>query len=332
MLQRPRGVEHRLPILGDDGRMRGTDQAPSVLLEDFLTDLELLKGRSPNTVAGYRRDVARYLEFLKTKAGGSPSTLDQVSPKAIEAYIASLGKEGEFGPLAPASIRRSVSAVRSFHRWALCERRTQLDPWASIRPPKGTQPLPKAMTVSQVGQLLAAALAGDDPKSLRDAALLELLYATGARVSEVTALVGDDIEYGENLAAVRLTGKGRKERLVPVGSHAARAIQAYQVRSRPVLAARGKGVPQLFLNLRGAPLSRQSAWEIISETARRADLPRISPHTLRHSFATHLLEGGASVREVQELLGHSSVQTTQIYTRMSPTVLLEVYRSTHPRA
>jgi integrase/recombinase XerD len=215
---------------------------------------------------------------------------------------------------------------------------TANDNAARVKPPKPPRRLPKAITVAQIEALLqssgpeatdedAMAL---DPIKVRDRAILELLYATGARVSEVVSLDVDDLV---DQTMVRLFGKGSKERIVPVGSYAQRAVEAYLVRVRPVLAKLGKGTPAVFLNQRGSRLSRQSIWQIISDAAAAAKLgAEVSPHTLRHSFATHLLEGGADVRVVQELLGHSSVATTQIYTLITVDALREVYSTAHPRA
>ena len=205
------------------------------------------------------------------------------------------------------------------------------DAAAEVRAPKQGSHLPKALSVDQVSRLLDAAHSAPGAAGLRDAALLELLYATGARVSEAVGLAVDDIDLDDEAPVVRLFGKGRKERLVPLGSYAKDALGAYLVRGRPELAARGSHA--VFLNKRGAAMSRQSAWEAIRRAASAAGLEAgVSPHTLRHSFATHLLEGGASVRDVQELLGHASVQTTQIYTKVTVAALREVYWTTHPRA
>ena len=231
-----------------------------------------------------------------------------------------------------------LAGVRGLHKFWLLENLTSGDPAAAVKPPKSPRSLPKAITVEQVEKLLAssgpdpadeAAIAAD-PVRVRDRAMLELLYATGARISELINLDLDDLV---DPTLVRLFGKGSKERIVPVGGYAQRALQAYLVRTRPSLVGQGKGTPALFLNQRGGRLSRQSAWAIISEAARVAELPgEISPHTLRHSFATHLLEGGADVRVVQELLGHSSVATTQIYTLVTVDKLREIYGTAHPRA
>jgi integrase/recombinase XerD len=222
-----------------------------------------------------------------------------------------------------------LSTVRGFHRFLLEEGRVEVDAARDIRPPKQPSTLPKAITVDQVAALLAAT-DGDELDQLRDKALLELMYATGARVSEAVGLNVDDVIDTD---VVRLTGKGAKQRIVPLGSYAQAAVGAYLVRARPVLSARGRATPALFLGMRGARLSRQNVWLIIRAAAERAQLGvEISPHTLRHSFATHLLAGGADVRVVQELLGHSSVATTQIYTLVTADALRDVYVTAHPRA
>lgn len=302
----------------------------------FLDDLRVTRGASVNTEENYRRDLRKYADFL-VSTSDSDVVEDgkirwaSVGAAHVEAFVAYLSVEQE-RPLAPSSVTRHLSAVRSFHRWLLQEGITKDNPAADVSAPKAPQTLPKGLTVEEVTRLLDVPT-DDTPRALRDRAFLEFLYATGARVSEVTGLVVDDVVHTPEVPVVRVMGKGRKERLLPIGGPARAALDAYLVRGRPALAQKGKGSPALFLNLRGSPLSRQSGWEIIASAAVAADLEgRVSPHTLRHSFATHLLEGGASVREVQELLGHASVATTQIYTKATAQTLTEVYRSTHPRA
>jgi integrase/recombinase XerD len=219
--------------------------------------------------------------------------------------------------------------VRGLHRFVLREGIADDEPTRRLRPPKLPQRLPKALTIDEVQRLLDAP-DSESPAGIRDRALLELLYATGARVSEAVALDLDDVTHGDIL---RVRGKGDKERIVPLGSYARDAVDAYLVRVRPTLAARGRATSKLFLGMRGAPLSRQSAWLVIQQAAERAQLTaHVSPHTLRHSFATHLLQGGADVRVVQELLGHASVATTQIYTHVTADTLRDMYLTAHPRA
>lgn len=236
----------------------------------------------------------------------------------------------EHPPLSASSAGRAIVAVRGLHRFAVREGWAATDPSREVRPPAAAQRLPKAIGVDEVTALLDA----PDPDTalgLRDRALLELLYGTGARISEAVGLDVDDLDRAEGL--VRLSGKGGKQRIVPVGSYAARAVETYVVCGRPALAANGRGTPALLLNARGGRLSRQSAWTVLQAAVARAGLTReVSPHTLRHSFATHLLEGGADVRVVQELLGHASVTTTQLYTLVTVDALREVYAGAHPRA
>ncbi len=316
-------------------------------LRGYLDHLSVERGVARNTLLSYRRDLQRYLHFL---AAAGRTSAAQVTATDVSDFLVCLrtGADGH-PPLAASSAARAVVAARGWHRFLLNEGATEADPSRDVRPPSPARRLPKALPVESVTRLLDAA--GDDgPRGLRDRALLELLYATGARISEAVGLDVDDIDMGVAGAAggttrprrrppsvVRLHGKGSKERLVPVGSFALRAVEAYLVRGRPAPGASGRPVApgaRLFLNIRGGRLSRQSAWQVLADTARRAGLPAagVSPHTLRHSFATHLLEGGADVRSVQELLGHASVTTTQIYTLVTVDALREVYATSHPRA
>lgn len=287
------------------------------------------RGLAANTLLSYRRDLRRYVGFL---ASDAVCSLSDVTELTVAEFLASLrAGSGHHSPLSATSAARTVVAVRGLHRFALREGLTAFDPSARVRPPTPARRLPKAISVQEVSQLLAAAGSGDTALSLRDQALLELLYGTGARISEVVGLTLDELDRVEGL--VRLDGKGGRQRIVPVGSYALRAVEAYVVRGRPALAVAGKGTPALFVNARGGPLSRQSAWAVLKAAAGRAGLTvEVSPHTLRHSFATHLLDGGADVRVVQELLGHASVTTTQIYTLVTVDRLREVYAGAHPRA
>lgn len=298
---------------------------------EWCDHLRSERGASVHTVSNYQRDIDRYCENLEVQG---IENFDDISAEIIEAHLAALRSGALTGrPAAASSVARAASSIRSFHRFCLREGLTAVDPSAQLVIPKQALRLPKALTINQVSALLAAAHASDDPVSIRDAALIEILYATGARISEAIELAMDDIDLDAELPVVRLFGKGRKERLVPIGSYAREALGAYLVRSRPILASRGGGAVTVFLNKRGAPLSRQSAWEAIGLYAKAAGIEEhVSPHTLRHSFATHLLEGGANVRDVQELLGHASVQTTQIYTKVTAQTLREVHRMAHPRA
>ncbi|HLP23136.1 MAG TPA: site-specific tyrosine recombinase XerD [Microbacteriaceae bacterium] len=301
--------------------------AISTAVDAWLRYQTLERQLAGNTIAAYRRDLARYVRFL---ADSGRHDFTEVSITDVAAFTRSL--DG----LKPASLARMVSTVRGLHRFLADEGRIPRDVTVDITPPKLPARLPKALSVDQVAQLLGAT-DGDEPARLRDKALLELLYATGARISEVVALDVDDLlgggVDGSAAEAVRLTGKGSKQRMVPVGSFARAAIDAYLVRARPLFAREGRGTPALFLGVRGARLSRQNAWLILQGAAERAQLgAHVSPHMLRHSFATHLLQGGADVRVVQELLGHASVATTQIYTALNVDTLREMYLTSHPRA
>ncbi|HEY0248226.1 MAG TPA: site-specific tyrosine recombinase XerD [Gryllotalpicola sp.] len=291
----------------------------------YLRHVALERGLAKNTVASYRRDLASYTDWL---AGQGILTLDEVQPATLSAYARYLGSRTE-RPLIAASIARMLSTVRSMHRFLAAEGRTAADASRELRTPKKPLRLPKAIPQADVTALIETA-AGDDVVALRDRALLELLYATGARVSEAVDLDVDDVTDRD---IVRLTGKGDKQRIVPLGSYARAALDAYLVRARPLLSGRGPATPALFLGVRGRRVSRQNAWLILKKAAERAGLKQeISPHTLRHSFATHLLEGGADVRVVQELLGHASVATTQLYTLVTADTLRDVYTQAHPRA
>lgn len=292
----------------------------------WLDHLAVERGVSDNTLSNYRRDVERYLDWL---ADTGKTDLGEVASTDLEDYVADLrrGGDGKKG-LAASSASRALVVARGLHKFAVSEGVVAADVAAGVSPPKLGEKLPDTLSIDEVGTLLDAC-PDETPTQLRDKALLEILYATGARISEVLALVVDDI--GETRDFIKVTGKGDKQRVVPVGGAAQRALEAYLVRGRPALSA-GKS-HAVFLNKRGGALSRQSAWTIIKDAASRAGLDKaISPHTMRHSFATHLLEGGADVRTVQELLGHASVTTTQIYTHVTPENLREVWTSSHPRS
>ena len=295
----------------------------------YLDHLAVERGLATNTLGAYRRDLRRYVDFLRERGVDDP---DRVRESEVTDFLAAIrtGDDGS-APLSASSAARTVVAVRGFHRFLVLEGRTSIDPAGQVQPPSTPKRLPKAISLDAVERVLAAAGPPDTPTGLRDRALLELLYGCGARISEAVGCAVDDLDQAEGL--VRLHGKGSKQRVVPIGSYAVAAVGAYLVRGRPTLAARGKGTPAVFLNARGGPLSRQSAWAVLAGAADRAGLTgRVSPHTLRHSFATHLLEGGADVRVVQELLGHASVTTTQLYTQVTADTLREVYTATHPRA
>lgn len=295
----------------------------------WLDHLRVERGVSIHTLRAYRRDLGRYADYLTTRGVSDPAA---VAERDISDFLAALREgDADHPPLAPSSAARTLVAVRGFHKFLALEGDTQSNVAAAVQPPRPPARLPKAISIDEVERLLSAASTGDTPAALRDRALLELLYGVGARVSEATGLDVDDVDLEQDL--VRVFGKGGKERLIPLGQYAKEALIAYLVRARPVLVAAGKGTPALFVNQRGGRLSRQSVWNIIQACGQRADLSaHLSPHTLRHSFATHLLDGGADVRVVQELLGHASVTTTQIYTMVSATHLREVFAAAHPRA
>ncbi|ALE84104.1 recombinase XerD [Pseudonocardia sp. HH130629-09] len=299
------------------------------MAEDYLDHLAVERGRAQNTLRSYRLDLGRYLDHLDHLGR---TELTQVAEADVAAFVAAL-RTGE-RPLAASSAARALAAVRGLHRFALHEGLTPTDVAAGVTPPALGSRLPSALSVDQVDQLLAGCVS-DGPVGLRDRALLELLYSTGARISEVVGADLDDLD--PDARTILLHGKGNKQRIVPVGRPALAAVDAYRVRARPALAARGTGSPVLLLNARGNRLSRQSAWHVLRAAAEASGLPgdvvaTVSPHTLRHCFATHLLSGGADVRVVQELLGHASVATTQIYTHVTVDTLREVYATAHPRA
>lgn len=294
----------------------------------YLDHLVVERGTARNTLDSYARDLRRYAAHL---AAGCVTRFADVTPAHVTSFGAAL-REGdeEHRPLAASSAARALVAVRGLHKFAHADGITERDPAREVRPPAPAKRLPKALPVADVLKLLDTP-PPDGERALRDRALLELLYSTGARISEAVGLDVDDVDDADR--TVLLDGKGGKQRLVPIGRPAVEALHAYLVRARPVLAAHGRGTSAMFLNVRGSRLSRQSAWQVLKDTAERAGITAdVSPHTLRHSFATHLLEGGADVRVVQELLGHASVTTTQVYTLVTVNTLREVYATAHPRA
>jgi integrase/recombinase XerD len=298
---------------------------PGDVVEAFLHHLAVERGSAANTLRAYRTDLARYLDHL---AARGIDDLAAVREADVAAFVPAL-RSGP-APLAASSAGRALAAVRGLHRFALREGLVPDDAARDVTPPALPVRLPRALSVDEVEQLLAGCI-GDGPGPLRDRALLELLYSTGARISEAVGIDLDDLDT--DARTVLLRGKGGKQRVVPVGRPALAAVDAYLVRARPALAVRGRGSPALLLNARGARLSRQSAWHVLRGAADAAGLTaQVSPHTLRHCFATHLLAGGADVRVVQELLGHASVSTTQVYTHVTVDTLREVYATSHPRA
>jgi integrase/recombinase XerD len=300
-------------------------------LRTYLDHLAVERGLAANTLTSYRRDLRRYADFLDERG---VADLDQVDEQAVSAFLMRL-REGDddHPPLSATSAGRTVVAVRGFHKFCVADGLATADPAAGVRPPAPARRLPKALPLADVEAILEASGSAGTTLALRDRALLEVLYGTGARISEAVGLDVDDVDRVDGTVVLR--GKGAKERIVPIGTYALAAVDAYLTRARPELAS--VGTPDragaLFLNARGGRLSRQSAWTVLVKTAERAGVTRdVSPHTLRHSFATHLLEGGADVRVVQELLGHASVTTTQIYTLVTVDNLREVFAVAHPRA
>ena len=338
-----------MPGPGEALAVNGVDRA----MTDYLQHVGVERGLAANTLSAYKRDLARYANFLAAQGVSGPR---DITRHHVTAFVQALsdGSDGA-SALNVRSAARTVVAVRGLHKFWALEGITTADPASEVHPPMPGRRLPKAITVDEVTRILEAA-GTDTATGLRDRALLEFLYSTGARISEAVGLDVDDVSLDSTAtdststdgvapdgvapdgavgepAIVRLFGKGSKERLVPLGSYGARAINAYVVRGRPLLASKGKGTPALFLNARGGRISRQSAWTILKTAAEKANITKdVSPHTLRHSFATHLLEGGADVRVVQELLGHASVTTTQVYTLVTADTLREVYAAAHPRA
>jgi integrase/recombinase XerD len=301
-------------------------------VREYLRYLVVERGLAANTVESYERDLRRYTEHL---AGRRRDALGDVRVADVAGFLAALrGGDEDHPPLAVSSAGRALVAVRGLHAFALAQGMCAEDPARDVAPPAPASRLPKAISIGEVERLLeAAGSTGDpDPRVLRNRALLEFLYGTGARISEATGLDLRDLDLSSD-PAVLLAGKGGKQRFVPVGSYAVRALQAYLVRGRPALAAGARRpCDAVFLNARGGRLTRQGAWGVLCEAADRCGKKGVSPHTLRHSFATHLLDGGADIRVVQELLGHASVTTTQVYTLVTVDKLREVYAAAHPRA
>lgn len=298
------------------------------LCQSYLNHMAIERGAAYSTLRSYTRDLIRYGRYLALR--GITRIVDVRSLDVVGFLAALRDGDEEYRGLAESSVARALIAARGLHRFALTEGIVEVDVAAEVSPPAPPLRLPKALPVGDVLRLLEQA--GDHTVSgLRDRALVEVLYSCGARISEITGMDVDDVSAEQR--TVRLNGKGGRQRIVPIGRPALEALDAYLVRARPELARHGRGTPAVFLNSRGTRLSRQTAWHGLKSAARRAGLSEtISPHTLRHSFATHLIEGGADVRVVQELLGHASVTTTQIYTLITVNTLREVYVGAHPRA
>jgi integrase/recombinase XerD len=304
--------------------------ALSASLAEYDTWLRVERGLAPNSLAAYRRDLRRYADYLRRRGEHDPAA---VTEGVVAAYVDELrdARDEEGGPrYAPSSIARAVAAVRSFHRFCVEEGLVRSDPSEDIGGPRVPQGIPKALTEEEVEALLTA-VPGDDPRAQRDRAILETLYAGGLRISELVGLEVADLDLRDGVA--RVLGKGSKERVVPLGRTARAALTEYLGHGRPALERSGARHPAGFLNARGGRLTRQGAWLIVRAAGDRAGLgDRLFPHVLRHSCATHMLDHGADIRVVQELLGHASLSTTQVYTRVSPERLRAVYDLAHPRA
>ncbi|POO04834.1 site-specific tyrosine recombinase XerD [Bifidobacterium animalis subsp. lactis] len=295
----------------------------------FLAHIDVERGLSAATVQAYENDIDQYVRWLGEQGIAKAAS---ITSNDVEDFVAAQSKSGT----SAVSLARRLASIHMFHRFMQSERVVADDVSQSVRPPKSAETLPEVLTVDEVQRLLDAARHDDasEAVSMRDSALLELMYATGCRVSEAVGLDFTDVDMDAQV--VRLTGKGAKQRLVPFGTYAANALRAYVEHARPELENKAKGERErnaIFLNKRGKRLTRQSVWEIIKHAGALAHVSKpLHPHTLRHSFATHMLQGGADVRTVQELLGHASVKTTQMYTHVSQDTLIETYITSHPRA
>jgi integrase/recombinase XerD len=294
---------------------------------EYLHYLALEKNASPNTIASYRRDLERYERFL---AVAGITTPDRITVDITARFLQSLQADG----LAPRSVTRSLSALRGFHRFLLSDGIVHNDPTETLESPRKSRTLPGVLTREEVDRILdQPSPSKGDRKNLwiRDRAILEVLYATGIRVSELITLKQAEVHGEEGI--IRVFGKGSKERLVPIGPSALQWIARYRSETRILLARRSAAQDALFLNMRGAPLSRVAIWNLVQQYARKADVTReVHPHTFRHSFATHLLEGGADLRAVQEMLGHADISTTQVYTHIDRSYLKQEYDTYHPRS
>ena len=302
--------------------------AATTLVDRFLDYLSVERGLSRHTLEAYRRDLQRYVTFLAERGIKDPIRAGEADIAGFLGHLSS----AEYAPgqrYMASSVARALAAVRSFHRFLVREGDSASDPAELVSRPRVPRNLPKPLTVDEMSALLDAP-GTDGPVALRDGAILETLYGAGLRISELVALDVDDVDLDEG--SLRAFGKGSKERVVPLGRYAVRSLKKYLTRSRPTMAS-GRSRAALFLNQRGGRLTRQGCTNIVKKMAKRAGLrKRVTPHMLRHSFATHLLEGGADVRVVQELLGHASVATTQVYTLVTGEMLREVYLTSHPRA
>lgn len=342
-------------------------QSPfSPKIQQFLNHISVERGLSPKTVEAYESDLTKYTNWLREAR--KINDVSKITQLDIEEYVRAMSSQEMSSQamaaqrLGPRTIARRIASIHEWNKFMLSNAQIASDPSAEVKAPKQAEHLPDVLSISEVERVIDAAggFGSTDAVSLRDRALVEFLYATGARVSETVGLKFEDIDLAESV--VRLSGKGQKQRLVPIGKCAVRALRDYLDKARPILASRAQkseasastasnsssksslnsssnassksaNSHMIFLNKRGKSLSRQSAWEAISRAGKMAKIGKeLHPHTLRHSFATHLISGGADVRTVQELLGHASVTTTQIYTHISPDALMEAYVMSHPRA
>lgn len=297
-------------------------------IQRFIAHIDIERGLSKKTVAAYYSDLQDYISWLNNVR--NIKNINAIKQLDIESYILDLHKSG----LGSRTIARRLASIHEWHRFMLANGIMQADVSSQVKAPKQAEHLPDVLSIEEVNRVIEAAgnFGSTDAISLRDAALLEFLYATGARISEAVGVKFEDLDLDESV--VKLTGKGAKQRLVPIGGCAVKALRKYINQARPILSSKSKReLHTIFLNKRGNALSRQSAWSVVTEAGEHAKLGRpLHPHTLRHSLATHLIAGGADVRTVQELLGHASVTTTQIYTHISPDALIEAYVMSHPRA
>ncbi|MGI9131683.1 MAG: site-specific tyrosine recombinase XerD [Candidatus Nanopelagicaceae bacterium] len=302
----------------------GNDSNLNAAIANYLNYAAIEKGLSRNTISAYRLDLAKFSQYLLLEN----IALSDVSPECLDNFLATLRGSGES---AESSSARVIVTIRNFFKFLSSESKS-INPLKDYSPPAIPKRLPKALLLEEVVRMIEASKSDQSSIALRDTALIEVLYATGGRVSEITSLSLDDISQLGETMTLKLLGKGSKERVVPVGNYARTSLENYLSNSRPNLVKSSRS-SKVFLNTRGNSLSRQSAWEIVASAAERANLSvHVTPHSLRHSFATHLLDGGADIRVVQELLGHSSVTTTQIYTLVTIDKLRESYASAHPRA
>lgn len=339
--------------------MTESQQSPfSPKIQQFLNHISVERGLSPKTVEAYESDLTKYTNWLREAR--KINDVSKITQLDIEEYVRAMSSQAMASQamasqnLGPRTIARRIASIHEWNKFMLSNAQIASDPSAEVKAPKQAEHLPDVLSISEVERVIDAAggFGSTDAVSLRDRALVEFLYATGARVSEAVGLKFEDIDLAESV--VRLSGKGQKQRLVPIGKCAVRALRDYLDKARPILASRAQksqataksrlnsslnsssksaNTHVIFLNKRGKSLSRQSAWEAISRAGKMAKIGKeLHPHTLRHSFATHLISGGADVRTVQELLGHASVTTTQIYTHISPDALMEAYVMSHPRA